>query len=163
MRYIAIEEKQIKQLKREAQQYQDDITCAVGTDFLQKIAEAENKTIFEIIKTIENAPTEDVVPRSEVEEADKEIARLKEILTNYALQYGTVKTQQKVINQAKQEIAREIFEEIEGNTNQAIKRLKDAKEGVTDKDLRNYVNGKIGEVENTQTFIAELKKKYIGE
>ena len=112
MRYIAIEEKQIKQLKREAQQYQDDITCAVGTDFMQKIAEAENKTIFEIIKTIENAPTEDVVPRAEVKQVIKEFVKRFEYYignctftmgqTNdiqYALKKATEETQKKYIGE----------------------------------------------------------------
>ena len=48
----------------------------------------------------------DVVPDSEVE-------RLKRILNSYTLQYGTVRDQQKVIDEAKREVAREIFEEIE--------------------------------------------------
>lgn len=79
-------------------------------------------------------PKEDVVPRSEyekyrqelgevrfalaeakneVEKADKEIERLIKILENYALQYGTVTDKQKVIDQAKQKVAREIFEEFD--------------------------------------------------
>jgi enoyl reductase-like protein len=53
------------------------------------------------------------VPRAEAEKADKEIERLTKILKNYALQYGTVKDQQKVIEQAKQEVAREIIQLIE--------------------------------------------------
>lgn len=54
---------------------------------------------------VETAPTADVVPESEVE-------RLRAICNSYALQYGTVRDQQKVIDEAKREIAREIFEEI---------------------------------------------------
>lgn len=51
-------------------------------------------------------PAADVVPESEVE-------RLKNILHSYALQYGTVMDQHKVIEKVKAEVAREIFEEIE--------------------------------------------------
>ena len=57
------------------------------------------------IDVIENAPTADVVPNSEVE-------RLEHILDSYALQYGTVTEQQEIIDEAKAEVAREIFEEI---------------------------------------------------
>lgn len=59
-----------------------------------------------VIDLLNNAPTADVVPKSEVE-------RLQKILDSYALQYGTVKDQQDVIDKANQELASEIFEEIE--------------------------------------------------
>ena len=51
-------------------------------------------------------PVADVAPKSEVE-------RLERILDSYALQYGTATDKQKVIDGAKSEVAREIFEEIE--------------------------------------------------
>jgi hypothetical protein len=137
-RYIEIDEKKVKRLMREAQQFQDDIVCAIGTDFMQKIAEAENKMLFDIIKGLENAPTEDAVPRSEVDKADQEIERLKRILNSYALQYGTVTDKQKVIGKAKQEVASEIFEELFRNWRE------------------QYVKLAIEDV-------AELEKKYIGE
>ena len=50
--------------------------------------------------------TSDVAPRAEVE-------RLERILNSYALQYGTVRDKQKVIDEAKSEVASEIFEEID--------------------------------------------------
>mgnify|MGYP003537582766 CR=1 FL=1 len=55
---------------------------------------------------VEETPTADVVPKSEVE-------RLEHILNSYALQYGTVKDQQAVIDKAKAEVAREILDWIE--------------------------------------------------
>ena len=86
-------------------------------------------------------PTADVVPRSEVEKADQEIERLEHILNSYALQYGTVTDKQKVIDQAKQDVAREIFEEI-------VKLL----------IFNTYEIACI-----SKNDLAELKKKYIGE
>jgi hypothetical protein len=62
---------------------------------------------------IDRQPTADVAPKSEVDALEKEVERLKKILNNYALQYGTCMSQQKVIDKAKSEVAREIFEEIE--------------------------------------------------
>ena len=50
--------------------------------------------------------TLDVVPREEVD-------RLRHILDSYAIQYGTVKDQNEVIDRIKAEVAREIFEEID--------------------------------------------------
>ena len=73
-------------------------------------------TIGEIRGMLKNeriAPTADVVPRSEVEALEREIDRLKYILRSYALQYGTVMGQQKVIDEIKREVAREIFEEMD--------------------------------------------------
>lgn len=58
------------------------------------------------INDVKRFPAVDVVPKSEVEE-------LTRILNSYALQYGTVRDQQKVIDQAKTEVAREIFAEVE--------------------------------------------------
>jgi hypothetical protein len=55
----------------------------------------------------------DVVPKSEIEQAEAEIERLKHILNCYALQYGTVTEQQAVIDKANQKFASEIFAEIE--------------------------------------------------
>lgn len=60
----------------------------------------------DVIALIAEIPTLDVVHREEVD-------RLRHILNSYALQYGTVKDQQEVIDRIKQETAREIFEEIE--------------------------------------------------
>lgn len=60
-RYIEIDDKNIKRLLGEAQRFQDDIVCAVGTDFMKNIAEAENKMIFDILKGLKSEPPADVV------------------------------------------------------------------------------------------------------
>ena len=49
----------------------------------------------------------------DLDNAKSEVERLERILNSYALQYGTVTDRQKVIDKAKCEVAREIFEEIE--------------------------------------------------
>lgn len=54
---------------------------------------------------ISHAPTADVAPRAEVE-------RLERILNSYVLQYGTAVDKQKIIDEAKIEVAREIIGEI---------------------------------------------------
>ena len=87
---------------------------------------------YYIGKDVENIPAADVVPKSEVEQ----------ILNSYALQYGTVTDQQKVIDEAKQEAAREIFEEIE---RYVIKGISVGGEHLTLFNGKNY---------------SELKKKY---
>ena len=52
------------------------------------------------------APTEDVVPKSDVD-------RLQSILDSYALQYGTVMDKHIIIERVRTEVARELFDEIE--------------------------------------------------
>ena len=46
-------------------------------------------------------------------EVENEVERLTNILNSYALQYGTVMDKHIVIERARTEVAREIFEEIE--------------------------------------------------
>ena len=84
---------------------------------------------------IEDAPDAEVVPKSEVE-------RLATILNSYALQYGTVMDKHIVIEKARAEVAREIFEEID--------------------NLRYYVATAYGEeIDVIDGYdVAELKKKY---
>lgn len=60
-KYYKIDEKKFARLRKEAQQFQDDIVCAVGTDFMRNIAEAENRMIMDILKGIETESTADVV------------------------------------------------------------------------------------------------------
>lgn len=45
-------EKNFKELLRTARSFSDDIFCAVGTDFMLDIAEAQSKFIFELLRII---------------------------------------------------------------------------------------------------------------
>ena len=190
-RYIELDQKKLKQLLREIQQFQDDITCAVGTDFMQKIAEAENKMLFDIIKGLENEPTADVVPRSEVEakqiqlevlydnvvkletkldQADQEIERLKKKQTRYLFDFEFSVKMIPSAESVRQEVAREIFEEIdnfiESDRGKAI--CEDNSNDWFAKDraktFETYHNIGVENAKNTlRDFLDELKKKYIGE
>ena len=92
-------------------------------------------------------PTTDVVPKSEVEELEKEVERLTNILNSYALQYGTVVDKQKVIDKAKVEVAREIFEEIEHKLSFYF-------------PATSFVNAPNTMHKSLVAMLAELKKKY---
>ena len=59
--YIELDKKNIKHFKQSASMFQDDIVCSVNTDFMQKVAEAENKLLYEMLKEFEK-PVADVVP-----------------------------------------------------------------------------------------------------
>lgn len=127
------------------------------------------------IYALRDVPTADVVPRAELavrsvqdaatilnlqesnKELEAEVERLQKILDSYALQYGTVKDQQDVIDKANQKLASEIFAEIES-----------AKVSIGDFKIKTFKIISLGEVaEQTITGdvvafsdIAELKKKY---
>ena len=103
----------------------------------------KQNTILGVVSSIENFPTAEVAPKSEVE-------RLEHILDCYALQYGTVTDQQKVIEKAKSEVAREIFEKIEESI---------ATHAYTSKS-EDYMDGAFDTIEWVDSKIDELKKKY---
>ena len=83
--------------------------------------------------------TADVAPMAEVE-------RLERILNSYTLQYGTVRDQQKVIDEAK----RDVLEELEGCI--AVHAYKSKSE--------DYADGMYDAIEWVGSKIDELKKKH---
>lgn len=125
----------------------------------------EEVSITDLFDGINKIPIADVVPKSEVEKAnqevekaDKEIERLTKILENYALQYGTDTDKQKVIEQAKQEVAREIFEQMKKRIHYEYT---DLAYNVPEDD--DYYLGKLAGISEAKNIIAEYEKKYIGE
>lgn len=81
------------------------------------------------------------------------VDRLERICNSYALQYGTVKDQQAVIDKAKSDVAREIFAEIE-----------DKLEGLFDFFRQDDCIRESCAIMLAISEIAELKKKYtVGE
>lgn len=57
MRAIDADKLPVKGWKKRADMLQDDYTTGVETDWALKVAMAENKMLWEIISSIENAPT----------------------------------------------------------------------------------------------------------
>ena len=51
-----------KELWKEASCFADDIVCAVGTDFMPKIAEAERKFICDMLNSLQQMEVVDAVP-----------------------------------------------------------------------------------------------------
>ena len=51
-----------KELWQEASCFADDIVCAVGTDFMLKIAEAERKFICDLLNSLQQMEVVDVAP-----------------------------------------------------------------------------------------------------
>ena len=97
-------------------------------------------------------------------EAKCEVERLTNILNSYALQYGTVTDQQKVIDEAEKEFARKLFEEIEWEINDALKSNYNVLPQIEESEaLWNRVNGKIDALRGMRGFIDDLKEKCIGE
>ena len=103
----------------------------------------DNRNFYPAIvkNAIEHAPTEDVVPRSEVEKWYAEYHKVKEDLKQEKMYHkATEKLADKYLlelKQAKQEVARKIFED--------------------------FTKHKVCTNEEDYRVLAELKKKYIGE
>lgn len=79
-----------------------------------------NDAKYTVLQEIAQCPDADVVPRAEIDRLKLELEnealkreKLEQILNSYALQYGTVKDQQEVIDKVKRETAKEIFAEIQ--------------------------------------------------
>lgn len=104
----------------------------------------ENKSFYPAIvkRAIENAPTEDVVLRAEVEELKKENEDLRNVLANTINKYRNCEN----------EVAKQIFEEIA----EIIKKI-DRRNSLIGSDYGDLLITDIG------CCIGELKKKYIGE
>ena len=131
-----------------------------GDEWNKKTAPTSWAEAFDCaIADIDDQPTADVVSKSEVEELEKEVERLTNILNSYALQYGTVADKQKVIDKAKSEVAREIFEEIEETFKKRIAFYTDManQSKFTEK---HYAETMIKNCEIYLQEIAELKKEY---
>ena len=116
---------------------------------------------------IENAPTEDVIPRSEVEGLKKENEVLSASNKTLALSRRKIEDE---LNKAKQDVAREIFEEIE-NFIESDRGKAICEDNSNDwfakdraKTFETYHNIGVENAKNTlRDLLDELKKKYIGE
>ena len=108
------------------------------------VAEAHNERCAQLLEAIVNAPAADVVPKSEVED-------LKDTNEHLAV----------LLMEAKAEVAREIFEEIEREINDALKNNYTIRVDFEDSDeLYHNINGKINALRGIEYFISELKEKY---
>ena len=104
------------------------------------------------------APAAEVAPKSEVEWLEKENARLLSLS-----EYNRSVIEQDITD-AKAEVAREIFEEIENKINDDLKNNKRVLPQVEISNaLWNRVSGKINALQGVLEYIAELKKKYTGD
>ena len=61
-RLIDLNKIPLKELWQEARFFADDIVCAGGTDFMQKIAEAEHKVICDLLNRLRQMEVVDAVP-----------------------------------------------------------------------------------------------------
>ena len=98
------------------------------------------------------APTADVVPKSEVEKLYKEIDRLSQVV----LYHDSFKADE--IKDARQEVAREIFEEIEEYAELQIESLNIAEK--VDSRVADFFGGANQAFVLLLDRLAELKKKY---
>ena len=119
------------------------------------------------LRLIDKAPTEDVVPKSEVEKWYAEYHKVKEDLKQEKMYHkSTDKLADRYLvelKQAKQDIAREIFEDIHKEIELALDSNYKARNNNGYGEFGEYVNGKIHALRGIEDFLAEIEKKYIGE
>lgn len=111
----------------------------------------------------------DVVPRYEVERLQGELILAKALakVRLDAKEAILCKEGQEFVAKAKQEVAREIFEELKEDLNNLINYYEEKRKYVTEIDYNEleqlYCDMKIKTFEERLLKIAELKKKYIGD
>ena len=103
---------------------------------------------------VRKTPTADVVPKSEVEK----LREINSLLTEAGQEW------QQRYNNAKAEVAREIFEDIENVIdNELQNNYKVLPQFEFSNELWNKMSGRIEALKEICDFIAELKKKYTGD
>lgn len=114
-----------------------------------------------VIRAVQNAPTADVVPKSDWLEALALIEQYEKTIDNgvEACNGCHAKYDEK-IRTAKVEVAREIFAEIEGEINNLEYRVKTPRKTVKIEELKAQVNWVLHDV--VPQTLAKLKKKYTG-
>lgn len=98
--------------------------------------------------------------KARAEKSEAEVERLERICNSYALQYGTVRDQQKVINEAKVKVAIKIFAEIANKLLEDINTIAESIDRITDPDAIDGQYEKMGLMSALLYDLAELKKKY---
>lgn len=112
------------------------------------------------IQLMENAPVENVVPRSEVEALKKENEILSASNKTLAFSKGRIEAE---LNKAKQEVANKIFEQFGSHISTGIRILKDCINDTDTDQVKRHLLGRLHELCGMEKFIAELRKKYIVE
>ena len=114
-----------------------------------------------VVSAVDNSTKEFLKLHDKYQDQKTEIERLERICNSYAMQYGTVTDRQKVIDEAKAEVAREIFAEIEKTLSQWINRYYSIT--VSTFDLIEEPLKAMGSESALRAFrdyVAELKKKH---
>lgn len=150
MRYIDADK-----LKFDGKLLKDNENELIGMNGVGFIGKRNGKTI-RLLKSlfkqmIENAPTEDVIPRAEI---DKYLKEFKEVVEN-----------EKMVDifLVQRKVAREIFEVIHKEIELAIDNNYKVKQANGYGEFLSYVGGKIDALRGIEDFVKETKKKYIGE
>ena len=102
-RYIDADALKTDILKKYKQNW--EVPCSYEDRIIQRV-------VTDLRVLIEQNTPADVVPKSEVEELEKEVERLTGILNSYALQYGTVVDKEVFLKKARAEDAKEFADSI---------------------------------------------------
>ena len=133
-----------------------------------------------MLKNERIAPTEDVVPRSEVEYLQQKISAYERVCgklsfdgnhalivlsetTEYIPKNIADKFKDIAVHKAKQEVAKDILGKLSSHTSIGIRHLKELMADCDNEENKIWLDGKISELCNIEKIISELKKKNIGE
>lgn len=109
-------------------------------------------------------PTADVVPKSEWEKLQAKIDELKKDRYQILLDGRIELIPRTDVDKIKSDLAREIFEEIDKEIEEALKSSYEARRVYNPTDeFGMWVQGKIDALRGIEGFLTELKKKYTGD
>lgn len=111
----------------------------------------DNKSLRDVL---DNAPTADVIPRSEIDELNKICRETEQKCIEAAIE---------MIDQAKQEVASDIFDKLLSHTSVGIRLIKELINEEENSNVKKCLMGRFNELLGMEKVIAELEKKYIGD
>jgi hypothetical protein len=148
-------------------------------EFVKQFSPSINgETTLECVeRAIRNAPTADVVPRSEVERLTIELEAMQGVSNSYKLQYEQAQAEKDNLIATYEACMRTYSEQLFGEIEQEIKHALDSNYKARQEHIDKYfkgtsyvydnfislVNGKIQALRGIDDFLDELKKKHIGE
>ena len=118
-----------------------------------RYTEGFNDAIMRVRSMVSSSAIADVVPKSEVERLQEEIETLKDNNEHLAV----------LLTEAKQEVAKEIFEKIEKIRLKEIHKCETLQEQENEVSQRKYWEGGYNSLRQLSYWIAELEKKYVVE
>lgn len=122
--------------------------------------ETGKKVFIATKEYVDKAPAADVVPRAEVERLQAELDDKQFRCDSCDRIMLTGSEHRACVKQAKSEVAREIFAQIEEIISKEMKKCETVRLAMTEQNDRSYFEGGENSLRQASYWISELKKKY---